>query len=282
MAYDWGTICNTRDLRRYRPFVASGFHLGWINRDRLDLFRAERMFQVLPDVVVLDERLGTPAERTDALAELAARWRDQGDVPGWRGELYDIVPFPGGPVVMRMERAATRLFGFINTGAHVNGFVRDGNDVLMWIARRADGKPTFPGRLDQMVAGGLTASMTPDALARKEAWEEAGVGADLARAITRVSAVTMFMEHGDVIFRDVDHVFDLELPADFVPRPVDSEVSAFELHPVDKILDVVLHSDRFKPDCNLVILDFLLRHGHIRPEDPLFEQSVLGVRRGVC
>jgi 8-oxo-dGTP pyrophosphatase MutT (NUDIX family) len=281
MVYDWGSICNRRDLRRYTPFVASGFHLGWINRDRLDLLRTETTFRILPDVVVMDEDLRTPAERTARLAELAARWRDQGVVPGWRDELYDIVPFPGGPVVMRMERAVTRLFGVINRGAHINGFVRAGDDVLMWVARRAVTKPTFPGRLDQMVAGGMTASMTPDTLARKEAWEEAGVGAELAGAITSVSAVTMFMEHGDVILRDVDYVFDLELPADFVPRPVDSEVSEFELHPVDKIFDMVTNSNQFKPDCNLVILDFLIRHEHIRPEDPLFERTVLGVRRGV-
>jgi 8-oxo-dGTP pyrophosphatase MutT (NUDIX family) len=279
--YDWGSICNARDLRGYIPFVAGGFHLGWIPRDRLELVRAAEMFKVRPGMLVMDERLRTPAERTAALADLADRWRDAGAVHGWRGESYDVVPYPNGPVILRMERAVTRLFGVINTGAHVNGYVRDGSDTLMWIARRSAAKPTFPGRLDQMVAGGVASSMTPEAVARKEAWEEAGVGADLAGAMRATSAVTMFMEYDGVIFRDVDHVFDLELPADFVPRPVDSEVSEFELHPVDSLFGIVTGSDSFKPDCNLVILDFLIRHEHLRPESPLFERTILGLRRGI-
>ncbi|GAB3453391.1 NUDIX hydrolase [Actinophytocola sediminis] len=281
MTYDWGSICNTRDLRMYTPFVAGGFHLGWVNRDRLDLFRAETIFQILPNMVLLDERLRTPAERTAALAETARRWRDQGMVPGWRGETYDIVPFPDGPVVMRMERAVTRMFGFINRGAHINGYVRDGDDILMWIARRSAGKPTFPGLLDQMVAGGMTSSMTPEMVAGKEAREEAGVGVELVDAIRRVSAITIFMEYGDILLRDVDYVFDLELPAEFVPRPIDAEVAGFELLPIDEVFHLVTESDRFKPDCNLVVLDFLVRHQRLRPEDPLFEQTVLGLRRGV-
>ncbi len=279
--YDWGTICNTRDLSGYVPFVAGGFHLGWINRARAGLVRAERVFTVLPDVVVMDESLATPAERTTAMAELGQRWRELGAVPGWRDEQYDVVPYPGGPVVMRMERALTRLFGLINIGAHVNGYVRDGDDVLMWVARRSPHKPTYPNMLDQMVAGGVIASMTPEAVARKEAWEEAGIGAGLVEPLRRTSAVTMFMEHGDVISRDVEHVFDLELPADFLPRPVDAEVAGFELYPVDKLLGVVTGSPEFKPDCNLVVLDFLIRHHHLRAGHPLYQQSVLGLRRGV-
>jgi 8-oxo-dGTP pyrophosphatase MutT (NUDIX family) len=280
-AHDWGAICNTRDLSRYVPFVAGGFHLGWIHRARVGLVRAEPVFTVFPDLVVLDEGLATPAQRTAAVAELAHRWRELGVVPGWRDELYDVVPYPGGPVVMRMERALTRLFGLINIGAHVNGYVRDGADVLMWVARRSPDKPTYPGLLDQMVAGGVIASMTPEAVARKEAWEEAGIGAGLIGPLRQTSAVTMFMEHGDVISRDVEHVFDLELPADFVPRPVDAEVAGFELYPVDELLDVVTGSAEFKPDCNLVVLDFLIRHDHLRAGDPLYQQSVLGLRRGV-
>ncbi|QTR02754.1 DUF4743 domain-containing protein, partial [Saccharothrix algeriensis] len=265
----------------YVPFAAGGFHLGWINRTRLDLIRAERAFTVFPDLVMLDEDLATPSLRTAAVAELAQRWHDLDLVPGWRNEPYDVVPYPGGPVVLRMERALTRLFGLINVGAHVNGYVRDGDDVLMWVARRSADKPTYPGRLDQVVAGGVIASMTPEAVARKEAWEEAGIDADLVEPIRPTSAVTMFMEHGDVISRDVNHVFDLELPADFVPRPVDSEVAGFELHPVEKLIGTVTGSREFKPDCNLVVLDFLIRHHHLRAGDPLYRHSALGLRRGV-
>ncbi len=279
--YDWGALCNTRDLRRYLPFVAGGFHLGWINRDLLDLLRGERGFVLNAEYVELDPDLRTPLERTVALAELGGRWRDSGVVTGWRGELYDIVPYPNGPVVMQMERAVTRLFGLINTGAHVNGYVRDGAEILMWVGRRAADKPTFPGKLDQMAAGGIATSMAPETVARKEAWEEAGVKPELANAMCEASAVTMFMEHEQVIFRDVDHVFDLELPVDFVPYPRDSEVSEFELYSTDDLFDIVTTTDRFKPDCNLVVLDFLIRHRRITKDDRLVHDVLLGLRKGV-
>ena len=38
-------------------------------------------------------------------------------------------------------------------GVHLNGYKRDNNDgILMWIARRSFKKPTFPGKLDQIVS----------------------------------------------------------------------------------------------------------------------------------
>ncbi|RDI55567.1 NUDIX hydrolase [Nocardia mexicana] len=279
--YDWGAICNTRNLRDYVPFVAGGFHLGWINLGMLGVLRGEPEFAVSAELVELDPDLRTPPQRTAVLADLAGRWRDRGLVAGWRGELYDVVPYPGGPVVLQMERAVTRIFGTINVGAHVNGYVRTGADLLMWIGRRSPDKPTFPGRLDQLAAGGVAASVTPATTARREVREEAGIDAFLANSMREVSAVTMFMEHDGCILRDIDHIFDLEMPIDFVPHPADGEVAEFELHPADALLDTVTTSDRFKPDCNLVVLDFLIRHRLLTDDARLLRDVHLGLRKGV-
>lgn len=44
------------------------------------------------------------------------------------------------------------LFGVKRYGVHVNGFSRDDAGRLsMWVARRSDTKPTYPGKLDNLV-----------------------------------------------------------------------------------------------------------------------------------
>ena len=75
-------------------------------------------------------------------------------------------------------------------------------------------------------------------------------------------------------------VFDLELPEDFVPRNTDGEVDEFELWPIQKVLETVEHTRRYKPNCNLVIIDFLIRHGLISPDHPDFAaiKSGLNIR----
>ena len=46
-------------------------------------------------------------------------------------------------------------FGARAYGVHVNGYVRtpDGG-IELWVARRSKTKPTWPGMLDHIVAGG--------------------------------------------------------------------------------------------------------------------------------
>ena len=38
----------------------------------------------------------------------------------------------------------------------------------------------------------------------------------------------------------------------------------------------------FKPNINLVVIDFLVRHGHIPPESPGYLRLVSGLRQGDC
>jgi len=60
--------------------------------------------------------------------------------------------------------------------------------------------------------------------------------------------------------------YDLELPEDFVPKNQDGEVESFKLIPVAQVASVIKKTSFFKANCSLVIIDFLFRHGFIRPE----------------
>jgi hypothetical protein len=67
------------------------------------------------------------------------------------------------PALLHLERAAMIYFGIPSFGVHVNGFVRDPvtkRPAAVWIAKRSMSKATYPGLLDQMVAGAQPSGMS--------------------------------------------------------------------------------------------------------------------------
>ena len=121
-------------------------------------------------------------------------------------------------------------FGVPAYGVHIHGFVRDGADISLWIGRRADDKPTYPGKLDQMIAGGQPVGIGLMDNVIKEAGEEAAVPPGLAATARPVGAISYCHESDDGLKPDVMFVYDLELPRDFVPRNTDGEIAA-KYHP---------------------------------------------------
>ena len=78
--------------------------------------------------------------------------------------------------------------------------------------------------------------------------------------------------------RDVLYCYDLELPEDFVPRNTDGEVEEFRLLPIEEVARLVRETDDFKLNCNLVIIDFLIRHGLLPPDHDDYLSLVSGLR----
>jgi len=64
-------------------------------------------------------------------------------------------------------------------------------------------------------------------------------------------------------------VYDLWLPADFAPANQDGEAVEHRLCAPEDVL-AVLATDDITADASLVIVDFLIRHGHIPPGDLAF------------
>jgi 8-oxo-dGTP pyrophosphatase MutT (NUDIX family) len=146
-------------------------------------------------------------------------------------------------------------------GVHLNGFVRGAQGLALWVARRARDKRTFPGHLDNLVAGGQPSDLDAVSTLRKECLEEAGLPVELAAQARSVGALHYVQQDGASLKPDTLTLFDLELPADFVPRPVDGEVESFALWPVERVLQSLVEDQPWKPNCALVVIDFLLRHG---------------------
>lgn len=117
-----------------------------------------------------------------------------------------------------------------------------------------------------MVGGGLSVGYGIEETAVKEAAEEASIPSDLVKNIVSAGCVSFLFESNRGIFPNTEFVFDLELPVDFEPTNADGEVQAFQLLPAKDCLEKVFSPD-FKTTSCPVVIDFLIRHGVITPEN---------------
>ncbi|KAG6885217.1 hypothetical protein C0993_004777 [Termitomyces sp. T159_Od127] len=228
--------------------------------------------------------LDSHVQRTAAMKELCERWRDTllfEDVCGpkkWRAELYPIYADPLGVhdhpkdanfgqalnFVFEMERSACALFGLITYGVHMsiyNESQADGEKSLkVWVPTRARTKQTFPGLLDNTVAGGIPSGMSMFESMVKECMEEASIPDFVVRKTS-----TGWLQP------EVEYVYDICIPADvdskiFEPRPLDGEVESFELLTHVEVVQK-MRAGMFKPNCALVLIDLFIRLGYITPEN---------------
>jgi hypothetical protein len=78
---------------------------------------------------------------------------------------------------------------------------------------------------------------------------------------------------------DVMFIYDLELPADFVPRNMDGEAAEFRLLPVEQVLQITADTADFKFNCSVVNIDFFIRHGVLTPDDADYVDILRGMHR---
>ncbi|WP_142849291.1 DUF4743 domain-containing protein [Telmatospirillum sp. J64-1] len=273
--------CNRFDLGNYRPFEVGGQRVGWVAKDfMLRLAAFTDIFRVRDDVVSLNEELRSPEERTEAVRGVLRKLVQEGVLPKMRGEDYDVAPRFGAEAVMRIDRTAVQEFGIRAYGLHVNGFVRYGEGMHLWIGKRALDKAVAPGKLDNLVAGGQPSGLSLAENLVKEAQEEADIPREMACKAKPVGVISYCMETERGLKPDVMFCYDLEVPRDFEPIPRDGEMTGFELMPVEKVAEIVRTSDAFKFNVNLVIIDFLIRHGYLTPEnEPDYLDLAEGLRQ---
>ncbi|CAO3591878.1 unnamed protein product [Absidia cylindrospora] len=218
--------------------------------------------------VKFNSHVQTMDQRTQVVSELMTKWRLDKAFPalaGWRDELYAVYGSDGLPAFV-MERAATPLFGVATFGVHLNVFTRDQGQIKMWVARRALTKPTWPGALDNCVAGGIPYTYSTKETVMKECDEEASIPESISQNAWNAGVVCYYTstEHG--LQPEYQYVYDLELPIDFQPTPKDGEVECFYLWDLEQVKQHMLKGE-FKPNCALVAIDFMVRHGFITADN---------------
>ncbi|KAI1192916.1 NUDIX hydrolase domain-like protein [Nemania serpens] len=231
---------------------------------------------------------------TDAIAEQLQLARESDRIPilrKWRGELYRILGLEDGRDVC-IARAGSAVFGVHTIGVHVLGFRHeDDNGMRLWIPRRSPTKQTFPGMLDNTVGGGLTADEDALGCLVREAHEEASLPETWVREHARpVSTISYFSirderaggsEEVGLLQPATQVLYDLELPADLVPQPLDGEVAEFLLWTPEETLKA-LREGRFKLNSAVAWIDFFIRHGYISAQnEPDYLELVARIHRRI-
>lgn len=259
--------------RHYVPLRLDGIAVGWLTADRArrlaefdDVFRVNSELSFVPE-------LATEAERSAALAEVAAQLAAEGALTAWRDERYAVGPSLTAAPLLYIERAAARYFGVHTWAAHLNGLVRCDGGPQLWFARRSPDKAIDPGLLDNLVGGGIAAGATPAATLIKEAWEEAGISPAVASSAMAAGKIELRRDQPDGLQWETIFAYDLWLPPDFVPANQDGEAVAHlrvGLADAARLISCTSGPDEVTADASLVVLDCLLRHGAIDPAGPHF------------
>lgn len=218
------------------------------------------------------------------------------EIKKWRNEKYSIwIKHNTKEPYILIERSMAGLFGIITYGIHINGYLfdKDTNELKMWIPRRSATKPTWPSMLDNVVAGGLSYPYSIYETALKESSEEANLSPQFINDNIKSTGVLSyfhypkdiktdtFVDESSFLVGEVEYIFDIQFPNDnsIVPKPNDDEVENFNLLTLQDVIDN-LQKLNFKPNCGLVTLDFLIRHGYITPEnEPNYFQIVNAMHR---
>ncbi len=272
--------CNPPIEEHFLPWLIDGRIVGWLRPTLAEMLATQdHVFVRSGDALALHESLDSFAARTIALQQIS-QWLVERELTGsLLGELYPVTPAGREAALCVIDRSTGAYFGIRTFGQHLNAYVRQDDNIRMWIGRRASDRLIFPDHLDNMVAGGLPHDISLQDNLLKECREEAGLAPELARQAVPVSAVTYNRVAKRGYRPDVLYCYDLELPENFVPHNIDGEVASFSLLEMREVARLVRETNDFKLNCNLVLIDFLLRHGFIGPENPDYLALISGLRQ---
>ncbi|XP_015080781.1 nudix hydrolase 20, chloroplastic-like [Solanum pennellii] len=290
--FDKIKLCN-RDLEKqceFMPFVIEDQIIGYVHHRFADFLKPFQNVFIFPQdntygshfecYCTLHPNLSTPNDRTKAVANVVKSLGEL--IPGIRNELFPVASAFGEQIFFSLERAAAPYFGIKAYGVHMNGYLEKDGQEYLWLGKRSEQKATYPGMLDHLVAGGLPHDISCGENLIKECEEEAGIPRSISHTARPVGAVSYIDIEGYRMKRDVLFCYDLKLPDSFIPHNEDGEVESFQLVPVTKVANIIRNTSFFKANCNLVITDFLFRHGHIRPEVFGYLKLLQSLRSGHC
>jgi 8-oxo-dGTP pyrophosphatase MutT (NUDIX family) len=256
------------DSAAHVPLFCAGAHIGWLRHAAAQRLVAwPEIFKRDAAGVRIADLLESPAARTGAVDGVVNALHEEGAIRGWRNERYAVVSGFHNPPLFHIERAAARYLGTTTYAAHVNGYCGSGVDCEMWLARRSASKPIDPGMLDNLVGGGMSAGIPPSETIVREAWEEAGIPAQLARLAVAAGTVRLLRQVPEGVQSEVIFVHDLALPRDFQPRNQDGEVAELRRVPIADVVEIVNGCAGVTLDASLVMLSFLVRRSYVGIED---------------
>jgi len=264
--------CHGFDRSDYLDFVIADEVMG-LTRPQFaeQLLRWEDVFQLNNNQLLLNPNLNNFEQRTQAVDPIMRQLHEEGVIPSWVEEPYAVSHQFDEKPRMAVERAAASYLGVRSYGIHINGLVQKADGIYNWVAVRAKAKPFWPGKYDQMVAGGQGIGISLMDNVIKESAEEADIAEDIASQAQQRTTLHYCTASNRGISMDSLFNYDLWLPEDFTPVNTDGEVDEFILMPLEQLAEIIDTTDQFKSNCNLVNIDLLIRSGVISGSHPEFK-----------
>eukprot|EP00984_Skeletonema_dohrnii_P022129 scaffold11242_cov80-Skeletonema_dohrnii-CCMP3373.AAC.2 len=235
-----------------------------------------------------------PAElfqrRTESFAQVTKKV-----ISRQHSDIYPVYPFvermdpvnDNNVILAHVNRSTAPYLGIDSVGVHLNCYVRQNNVIQgVWLAKRASTKSHHPNYWDTTVAGGQPHNLSLYDNIVKEAHEEAGVPSEWLRNDASNKAfsdhthdpltMTTAKEDGSCMKRSFYYSFDLQVPDEWQPTPVDGEVQEFKLYSIEELDRELRFGQSLRPAMRAVLLDFMIRHGlfkEIEGEDDCSELS---------
>jgi 8-oxo-dGTP pyrophosphatase MutT (NUDIX family) len=211
---------------------------------------------------------------------------EAGKVPyprGWTDELCAVKTRHGNHV-LSMDESGADLFGISCEAVCLTAWTNTELGRRYWVQRRAMTRRTSPGLFDNTAMGSLREREEPFEGMVRETLEEAGLPEEYLRNNVKNCGTVSY--HLTVLddktvgsLPHVQYVYELELPADIKPAPVDGEVDSFELLSAEEVMQA-LRERKFKPNMGATWLDHFCRHKFLTPEtEPNYDEIWSRVHR---
>ncbi len=270
-----------RALNNYKeegktPLIVDDTRVGQVVDSSVDLLLKSRVFIKKDNYITLKAKKFE--DRNQDLTEFANYLLEKGEINRVMNEPYTLSKDFSSKHLALVDRACATTLGINRYGVHINGYFKDNGKIKMWIATRAKNKGFDAGKLDHIAAGGHPYGISPKSNAQKECYEEASIPYDISKNLVLTGFVSYKFQYDKGGLKDTIFCYDLELPKDFIPKVNDDEVEKFELMDIEDVAKLVSDSDRFKINCNLVIIDFLVRHGVLTYKDRDYFKIVKSLR----
>jgi len=260
---------NKYNLSNFTPIKIGKISIGWIKKENVKfLEQFSNFFLINKNRVMIKPELKTTKKLNSTFNIVVSVLTRKKILQKKKDEFFPVFNFPALEIprkvdfkkpYFRVNRSAVRFFGFRSWGVHLNGFTNQNNNIKIWIAKRNKNKKSYPSKLDNLVGGGQPAGLTPKENLVKESAEEANVKKSLARKAKAVGSMSYCIETSEGLCSDTMFIYDLELPKRFKPKCNDNEIESFFLIDGKKILKKIENDSNFKPNSQLVALDFLIR-----------------------
>lgn len=267
------------DLTRFVRVLIDGQGIGWTKPDFANVLSDFNDTWVLnEDGLHLNAALTTYQERTNAIDETFTAMGEQGLMPNLPDytKLGGIDWFPiYGPDRSHLaiiKRFFAPFLGVYWESVIVNGY----HGAMYWSPRRGPLVEASPGKMDALVAGSILHDQTKEEALYDEGHCEAGITEEWSDSLELVRDFQLYYPNkGGFLAHERFYIYDFDTKGVFQPKTnLPGEVEGIFEYEMSHVMAMVQDGDVFKPQINIVVTDFLIRHGYITPDHPEYAEIV--------